>query len=427
MVDAVDDYGLEVIRKAAQLSADSTKYDFRTVAGVPAGAIDDNNSSTTPLADAAVYTGTGVDVSSYSVITVFVTTDLDGTLSMQLSSDGTNWDRAKVVEVDQTIGTGSVHTLAVAAKFFRVVYTNSTGNGTQSYFRLQTIFHTYKAGFLSSSPDEIISKTNDAQLIRITNDPQLDIARGLYKDKEVIRTFGHHTGVPSGTYEDIWSYGTTDGSYNWPTTSEKFRVKAGGNVNDTAAGTGARTIQILYLDSLGNRQQDTLTLAGALASDETSVTGRRVLRAWVDTVGTINGNNTGNIIIENETANEVVAFIAATVGETQLSQFTVPLGYTGYIRKIELSIETGSNKVDADVQFWQRRDAYTTAAPFGAKRLMKEWNGIQGYVPSSQQSLPSVPALTDLWFAGQGNGAISEIDVDYEVLIIKDETGTTPQ
>ncbi len=385
------------------------------------------NSSTTPLADAGVFTGIGQDISQFSTVTVFVDTDIDGTLSMQFSSDNSNWDRAKVVTIDQDIASGSVHTLEVVSQFFRVVYTNSTGNGAQSHFRLQTIFHKYRSGFLTSSPDQIISKVNDAQIMRIANDPYLDISRSLYADKYAFHRFGFNGTVPNGSFADVWAYGPTDATYNWPTTDETFRVAAGGNAaDDSDGGAGARTIQIVYLDANGNEQQDQLTLAGASASDTTTSTGRRVIRAWVDTCGTIESNNTGEIIIENSSTNQVVAVISAGVGQTQISQYTVPLGYTAYLTRVQVNVSVGTNK-DADVRMWQRQGAYTTSAPFGTKRIIRQWLAIQGDNVIKYESNPSFPALTDLWFEAQGNGATTAIDVDYDLICVKDEAPTAPQ
>jgi hypothetical protein len=392
------------------------------------GKVSTANSSTATLSGTAVFTGTSEDVSEYATITCMVDSDVDGTLSMQLSTDGTNWDRAKVVPLDITLGGGSVHTLEMVSQYFRVVYTN--GSAAQSHFRLQTIYHTYRSGFLTSSPDQIISKVNDAQIVRVSNDPYLDISRSLYADKKSFHRFGYNEAVPNGSERDIWAYGSTgigNINYNWCTTDEKFRVKAGGNVADTSAGLGARTVQVVYLDANGDEQQDQLTLAGASASDSTSVTGRRFLRAWVDTCGTINSNNTGGITFENESTGLVVAYIGAGVGQTELSQYTVPLGYTAYLTRIQVSVSVGTNK-DATVKMYQRQNAYTTAAPFGSKRLVRQWNAIQGADNLIEyQSLPSFPALTDLWLTGEGNGAETEVDIDYCLILVKDEAPTTPQ
>lgn len=387
--------------------------------------VSDRNSSEDVLEGGAVFTGLTELAAPFSTITVFVDSDQNGTLSMQFSVDGTNWDRQKDVPLDTEIASGSVHTLEVVAKYFRVVYTN--GSTDQTHFRLQTIYNAARSGFLTSSPDQILSKGNDAQIVRVSNDPYLDISRGLYADKFSFHRFGYNPTVPNGSFADIWAYGPSDATYNWPTTDETFRVAAGGDVNDTSDGTGARTIQIQYLDANGNEQQDQLTLAGAGASTETSSTGRRVIRAWVDTCGTILSNNTGNIAIENSSSGQIVGYIGAGVGQTELSMYTVPLDYTAYLTRIEVSVSVGTNK-DADVKMWQRQGAYTTSAPFGVKRLVRQWTAVQGADNIIEyNSLPTFPALTDLYFEAKGNGATTEVDVDYDLILVKNESPQSPQ
>ena len=394
------------------------------LAGDP-GLVSTTNSSSTPLSGAAVFTGTAEDVSDYSTTTVFVDSDVSGSLSMEFSVDGTNWDRTKIVPVDvEDIGTGSVHTLEVVSQYFRVVYTN--GASAQAHFRLQTLYNKYRSGFLTSSPDEVISKVNDAQIVRVSNAPLFDIARNLYADKNSVHQFGFNGAVPNGTFADLWAYGPTDPIYNWPTTDETLRIAAGGNVADTAAGAGARKVFVQYLDSNGDQQQDELTLAGASASDATTSTARRILRAWVSETGTYGDNNTGDITIENSTSGQVVAFFGAGIGQTQLSMYTIPANYTGYIFKVGVEIASGANK-DADVRMWSRRDAYVTSAPYGAKRLMHQWAAVQGSNLLEFDSPVVLPALTDVWLEAQGNGAITEVDCHYSVFIVKDEAPVAPQ
>lgn len=277
-----------------------------------------------------------------------------------------------------------------------------------------------KDGAVEATVNDVVETDQHIRLVRVVNDPRIDIARGLDGGKFSVHKFGSNDTVPNGVFNDIWAYGPTDSTYNWPATTEGFRVRAGGNVNDDAAGTGAQTILIQYLDATGVSVEETLTLAGVSASASTVGTGRRVQRAFVDDVGTIKGNNTGLIIIENDVTNEVVAVIDAGIGQTQQTTYTIPLGHTGFLWRVELSVAVGANK-DADVRLWQRRDAYITSAPFGAIRLVRQWLAVQGGRTAEFFSQPFFPALTDLWFEGKGNGAITAIDVDYDLVIIEDD------
>ncbi len=97
------------------------------------------NSSSTPLLAGAAFTGTGESVYNYKEIAVYVYSNIISAvngLSLEFSSDGTNWD----FKTQSTIAaaTGGCTRIAVSGQYFRVVYTNSGTN--QASFRLQTIY-----------------------------------------------------------------------------------------------------------------------------------------------------------------------------------------------------------------------------------------------------------------------------------------------
>ena len=100
--------------------------------------VDSNNSTTSTLSGAGVYTGTAVNITSYAIVFVSVYSDVasatDG-LSLQQSSNGTNWNHSD----DYTIAAGASKNYSINphGQYFRVVYTN--GGSAQSSFRLQTI------------------------------------------------------------------------------------------------------------------------------------------------------------------------------------------------------------------------------------------------------------------------------------------------
>lgn len=254
--------------------------------------------------------------------------------------------------------------------------------------------------------------------IRSINDHFFDISKGVYTDREAVNKFGYNSAVPNGSYADIWAYGATDPTYNWPTTTESFRVAAGGNAADTANGAGARKIKIVYLDGNGNEQEEELVLAGSSASAATTGTGRRVIRAWVSETGTYGGANTGNILIENTSTNAVLAFIAAGISTTQLSMYTIPAGYTGYLLGVGIDVAAGANK-DADVRMWTRENAYTTTAPYGAACIVHQWASVQGENDVLFTSPLVFPALSDIWFDARGNGAITAVDCHYSIVIVQ--------
>jgi len=99
---------------------------------------DANNSSVATLGIGAVFTGTATDVSAYATVQVGVISDVASAtngLSLQFSSNGTNWDFVAAT----TYPGGSVGVTVPSGrreKWFRVVYTNGTVG--QASFRLST-------------------------------------------------------------------------------------------------------------------------------------------------------------------------------------------------------------------------------------------------------------------------------------------------
>lgn len=120
------------------------------------------NSTTTALAANGVFTGTSEDISQYASITVTLHSSAasatDG-LSMQQSTDGTNWDVTDVFTIPAN--TGKTFAVHIVAKFWRVVYTN--GAAAQTTFRLQSIFHNIMQGTSSQRPQDGRGNDNDFQ------------------------------------------------------------------------------------------------------------------------------------------------------------------------------------------------------------------------------------------------------------------------
>lgn len=103
------------------------------------------NSTTTLLVAGGTFTGTAEDVSGYSSITVVSRSDVSSGspgFQIQFSQDATNWD--DVESVLTSGGNNTRRSFGIRAKWFRVIYNNSA-TLSQTFFRLQTIFHPIKA------------------------------------------------------------------------------------------------------------------------------------------------------------------------------------------------------------------------------------------------------------------------------------------
>lgn len=141
--------------------------------------------------------------------------------------------------------------------------------------------------------------------------------------------------------EDIWTGG---GTYPWMTAATSLEIVSA-SANDTAAGTGARTVQIQGLDANYAEVNQTITLNGITpVAIPTPIF--RINAALVVTAGSAT-TNVGNITIRDSGAGTARAILQAGYGISRQSQFTTPAGYTGIINTFLLSINRPTTARDA--------------------------------------------------------------------------------
>lgn len=249
--------------------------------------------------------------------------------------------------------------------------------------------------------------------LRVPAEFFLDLARGRSPGLSNFHRFGRNDNV-GGTLEDIWAAG---GIYPWPTTAETIRIAAGGDPADDAAGAGAQSVVVEYLDENWAFQTETLVTAGAGASLPTAGTARRVIRTYIGNVGTYTGRNTGAITIENTASAQVLSMISAESGQGLVSMYTVPAGFTAYLTRLDFFVSAG-NTGDADCQMWQRQNADDVTTPFQGARLVFEADATGGELISQFSSYVRFPERTDLWCAATISGATGEVSSTYDLILV---------
>jgi hypothetical protein len=151
--------------------------------------------------------------------------------------------------------------------------------------------------------------------------------------------YGYNPDV-GAAYETVWSYG---GIYSYPG-SAQIPLVSSDNAGDTAAGDGARVIQIEGYTNSWAAFTETVTLNGQTPVAMTN-TAWRVHRSYVLTSGG-SLSNIGNIHIGVGSVTTGVpshtwAHIPAGFGQTQQALYTVPQGYTGYVHRVAFSTQAG--------------------------------------------------------------------------------------
>lgn len=165
-------------------------------------------------------------------------------------------------------------------------------------------------------------------------------------------SMGNNPNIDTTTQpEDVWA-GATLGTLNGidhryiprPTTPVAMEVVSD-NANDTAAGTGARTVTITYLDALYTEQIVVLTLNG-LTPVALPTTVMRINLFQVTTAGTfggVGGNNIGNLSIRATGGlGATYSYMQAGVGNARSSLYTCPRN----MRYDLISVTMSVNRVD---------------------------------------------------------------------------------
>jgi len=244
-----------------------------------------------------------------------------------------------------------------------------------------------------------------------TTDSDVDVSAGKIYRRTNLHRQCVHTDVPNGTWSDVWAYGDVLPVYPWPIVDDYFRIKAGGNANDDANGTGARSVQLTYLDSEGVPVTEVLQTAGAAASAATSKQGRRLIRARVYEAGSRDGGQEADILIEHVTSGDVLAEISLDAGISRISMYTIPLHCRGFLRKVNFH-STGTKLID--LKMWARQGAYNDAAPFGALRLLGEAQNVDSGEWVFTSPRPLEP-LTDIWLEVRGGENSEQLFAFYDL------------
>lgn len=249
----------------------------------------------------------------------------------------------------------------------------------------------------------------------------LDISRGLGQGVTKNHKFGRNKEV-GATFAPI----AIGGVYRTPqaNAATALRIKAGGNANDTANGSGARAVTITGLNSLGIEISETLITNGASASLPTEQQFIRLYRAFVSASGTYAssaaGSHSNSIVIERAAGGEDWATITDTDfarAQSQIAVYTVPLHRTALISSIKISSDADKK---VNLILFQRQKILQLSAPYEAMRVVEEYPQIAGvHDIHFDQPLGPFPELTDIGFMGKAVSNTADITVSFEIIEVR--------
>jgi len=246
-----------------------------------------------------------------------------------------------------------------------------------------------------------------------------EVEKGNVPGHSTFHKFGRNASVGT-SFVPIAS----QGFYRTPqaASATALRVKAGGDANDTAAGSGARSINLQGLDETGALVNETIATAGASASSASTTTFMRLFRAYVVDSGTYGsataGSHSGDIVIENSAGTEDWTTIFATDfprGQSEIGAFTVPLGKSAYLYSYGMTSD--STKV-FDWMFFKRESILDASAPYEAMRLQFEGVGILEQYNEHLGVPYKFPALTDIGIMAKVDTGTADMSAEFELLLV---------
>ena len=179
-----------------------------------------------------------------------------------------------------------------------------------------------------------ISRAKNSEIIIASDISGVGLAMGAIPFATGISKFGLNETIGT-TDQTIWDAG---GLYPWPEVSDTLTIVSD-NVNDTAAGTGARSIIVEGLDENFLMQEELIILNG-LTPIVTTKTWSRVHRSFVTTGGSL-GEAQGVILLSHTTSGDLLANIQGHNNQTLQSLYTIPADKNGYVKLGKLSAGRG--------------------------------------------------------------------------------------
>jgi hypothetical protein len=371
----------------------------------------------TPITNGGDSDSGWIDCSKYASVGVRIHANDTGTYTIYFSADGSN-NHSTITY--QYYGSSSQFFFTpkffdVGAQFCRVIFTNNSGTDyTESW--LQVIFSpaskTVKIGRNRTLP-------LDVDTIPVRSADELDITRGIVQGEYIISKFARNPVINTASVpEDIWSAG--DVYAGFPTSAaETFEVSSS-SANDTSAGTGARTVRFFYyddeynmFDSSGNYLFFDVTLNGT-SWVSSGIDGMRIWRGKVLTSGS-GQINAGDITCRwDTTTTAIFAVMPASQGQTQTSNFTIPNGYRGYLKRYSCEmLDSNANEAQMAIRIRDfGSNTFRLIRPFSVKTTESVNRRVFGGI-----ELDDKEDLVFRCLDVDNNGAI--ITVSYEIHLVK--------
>ena len=238
----------------------------------------------------------------------------------------------------------------------------------------------------------------------------VEATKGNIQGQQTGNQFGENLDV-GVTEEDIQTQG---GVLIFLQSAEKIEVISTDTVNDIFGGANAHTVEIMGLDENFSVITETINLGPTVNTTTNEFI--RVLNAEIITVGTYTATNLGTISMTAANSSTLQLEIAAIMGKSASTHFTVPTGQNLILTSLSATMDTGKA---VNVFFHIRDNADVTSGEFGAKRTIRTFRGLDTPVRGRTLGNLRFDEKTDLWFDAQitSGGAGAAVEVNYDFVL----------
>lgn len=242
----------------------------------------------------------------------------------------------------------------------------------------------------------------------------LQVARGQVAWHQAVVIFGYNSDIDTSP-ETVWPHG---GLLAFPDNALQMKVSSS-SANDTAAGTGARTVYVSGLDASHNTISETVTLNGQTAVLTTN-SYLHINEAYVTSAGSLN-SAAGDIyfgtgVVTAGVPATVYDIIAYDYNKRVTGSYTVPAGYTAYLEQGLFSTGSSSGNTSVTGRLMTRgtNDIRLTAA------IVTLNNGAADYAFEYPIVIPEKTTIEAQAFASANNNAASSMFI---LLLVKNSNG----
>jgi hypothetical protein len=216
--------------------------------------------------------------------------------------------------------------------------------------------------------------------------------------------FGFNASVGTA-WEDIHPVG---GNINWQTAAQSIEIISSDAAdNGTTPGLGVQSVEVHGLSATGV-DQDEIILTNGTAAVAGALTYMRVNKMHSETCGTYGGSHQGNITCQVASAGDILSRMTGAEGSVDTAvvygsgeagngYYSVPLGKVLYITRLEVIVDTATNK-EIDVALYERESILDITTPFAPRRVIWDERAVSLNIAKEFKAHIKIKALTDLWF-----------------------------